>query len=164
MQGYSEVVEVLLRNGADPNRTDRLGNTPLHLAACTNHIAVVTLLLRHVVNNYIKLVLAMLTKYFRAGTALTTLDNHGRTPLQLAQSKLKLLQRSSSQSDGMSRVSEHFCSLLGNKIKTLFYRVQVKAEVNSILEMMTEYLKRVKTDDTCSYEHLIQSFSQVSSH
>ena len=46
VQGYSDVVEVLLRNGADPNQTDRLGNTPLHLAACTNHVPVVTLLLR----------------------------------------------------------------------------------------------------------------------
>ena len=45
-QGYSDVVEVLLRHGADPNQTDRLGNTPLHLAACTNHVPVVTLLLR----------------------------------------------------------------------------------------------------------------------
>ena len=50
--------------------------------------------------------------------------------------------------------------MLGNKY--LVYCVQVKAEVNSILEMMTEYLKRVKSEDTCSYEHLIQSFSQVS--
>ena len=54
---------------------DELGNTALHLAACTNHVGVVTLLLK-------------------AGTNLTELDNHGRTPMQLAQSKLKLLQKS----------------------------------------------------------------------
>ena len=40
------MVEVLLRHGADPNLTDRLGNTALHLAACTSHVPVVTLLLR----------------------------------------------------------------------------------------------------------------------
>lgn len=73
-KGYSEVVELLLRNGADPNQRDQLGNTALHLAACTNHVPVVTLLLR-------------------AGTDLTQLDNNGRTPLQLAQAKLKILQR-----------------------------------------------------------------------
>ena len=84
-QGYSSVVEVLLRHGADPNLTDRLGNTALHLAACTSHVPVVTLLLR-------------------AGTALTTTDNNGRTPLQLAQSKLKILQRHNIQTDGMTRV------------------------------------------------------------
>ena len=81
-QGYSEVVEILLRHGADPNQKvgscqsssffegsimitvhfhhayhnfvtkyfpqDQLGNTALHLAACTNHVPVVTLLLRSV--------------------------------------------------------------------------------------------------------------------
>ena len=46
LQGYAEVVECLLRHGANPNQTDRLGNTALHLAACTNHVPVVTLLLR----------------------------------------------------------------------------------------------------------------------
>ena len=38
---------------------DKLGNTALHLAACTSHVPVVTLLLR-------------------AGTDLTTIDNNGR--------------------------------------------------------------------------------------
>ena len=54
MKGYNEVVEVLLRNGAgaDPNQIDRLGNTPLHLAACTNHVPVVTLLLRQGIKHY----------------------------------------------------------------------------------------------------------------
>ena len=78
----------MLRHGADPNLSDRLGNTALHLAACTSHVPVVTLLLR-------------------AGTGLTTPDNNGRTPLQLAQSKLKILQRHNSQTDGITRVSGH---------------------------------------------------------
>jgi ankyrin repeat protein len=39
-QGYAEVVRLLLQHGADPNRKDSLGNTALHLAACTNHIEV----------------------------------------------------------------------------------------------------------------------------
>ncbi len=53
---------------------DALGNTPLHLAACTNHIGVVTQLLR-------------------AGGNVAELDTNGRTPLQLAQSKLNLLRK-----------------------------------------------------------------------
>jgi len=84
-KGYSEVVEVLLRHGADPNQKDRLGNTAMHLAACTNHVPVVTLLLR-------------------AGTDLTTLDNNGRTPLQLAQAKLKIIQRRGAKTEHMEQV------------------------------------------------------------
>ena len=36
-----------------------------------------------------------MTLLLRAGTNVATLDNNGRTPMQLAQSKLKLLQRHS---------------------------------------------------------------------
>ena len=95
LQGYSEVVEVLLRHGADPNQKDRLGNTAMHLAACTNHVPVVTLLLR-------------------AGTDLTTLDNNGRTPLQLAQAKLKIIQRRGAKTEHMEQVG-----ILSKQLKTV---------------------------------------------
>ena len=58
---------------------------------------------------------------FRAGTAVTTLDNNGRTPLQLAKSKLKLLQRNSPQSDGMSRVSQE-----AEKIHSMYYDLKMQ--------------------------------------
>ena len=58
---------------------------------------------------------------FRAGTAVTTLDNNGRTPLQLAKSKLKLLQRNSPQSDGMSRVSKE-----AEKIHSMYYDLKMQ--------------------------------------
>jgi len=35
-----------LKYGANPNIKDALGNNPLHLAACTHHMDVVTLLLK----------------------------------------------------------------------------------------------------------------------
>ena len=130
-------MEVLLRHGADPNQKDRLGNTAMHLAACTNHVPVVTLLLK-------------------AGTDLTTLDNNGRTPLQLAQTKLKILQRSTSQSGEMSRVRMIILTCLIRQVMVM----QVKAEVSGVLEMMKEYLTRVAADN-CSYQHLLQSFSEV---
>merc|ERR1719228_912206 len=92
-KGYSEVVEILLRHGADPNQKDQLGNTALHLAACTNHVPVVTLLLR-------------------AGTDITTLDNNGRTPLHLAQAKLKILQRNNCPNTEMSQVKAEVGAVL----------------------------------------------------
>lgn len=33
--GYKDVVKILLTRGANPNRQDSLGNTPLHLAVCS---------------------------------------------------------------------------------------------------------------------------------
>ena len=68
------IATLLLESGADPNQKDIIGNTPLHLAACTNHTSMVTLLLK-------------------AGTNINSIDNSGRTPLHLAQSKLKILKQ-----------------------------------------------------------------------
>lgn len=33
--GYKDIVKILLTRGANPNRQDSLGNTPLHLAVCS---------------------------------------------------------------------------------------------------------------------------------
>lgn len=71
-------VQLLLDHGADPNQRDGLGNTPLHLAACTNHVPVITTLLR-------------------GGARVDALDRAGRTPLHLAKSKLNILQEGHSQ-------------------------------------------------------------------
>lgn len=77
-----------------------MGNTPLHLAACTNHTEMVTLLLKY-------------------GTDVTTLDKSGRSPLQLAKSKLKLLQSGE-----------------GKEVSGL------KVQVLQVIEMMQVYLQR----------------------
>ncbi|XP_040841814.1 ankyrin repeat domain-containing protein 54 isoform X3 [Ochotona curzoniae] len=69
---------LLLDHGADPNQRDGLGNTPLHLAACTSHVPVITTLLR-------------------GGARVDALDRAGRTPLHLAKSKLSILQEGHSQ-------------------------------------------------------------------
>ena len=53
---------------------DANGNTPLHLAACTSHFEVITLLLE-------------------AGSDPSSYDGLGKTPLSYAESHLKILRR-----------------------------------------------------------------------
>ena len=158
---------MLLENGAKPNMKDSLGNTPLHLAACTNHVGVVTLLLK-------------------AGTDLTELDNNGRTPMQLAQSKLKLLQRSGGSgrarrlvptdaggsasgaaADGGHPVNEVKFRKLGKdidrRIVSLIFidlTFQVKTEVAQVIEMMRAYLSKAGHGTNSTYNDILNSFSQ----
>jgi ankyrin repeat protein len=41
-----EVLKLLIAAKADLNSRDSIGNTPLHLAACTNHVSTITELLQ----------------------------------------------------------------------------------------------------------------------
>ncbi|XP_020838219.1 ankyrin repeat domain-containing protein 54 isoform X2 [Phascolarctos cinereus] len=82
-----ETVQQLLEDGVDPCTADDKGRTALHfascngsdqIAACTNHVPVITTLLR-------------------GGARVDALDRAGRTPLHLAKSKLNILQEGHSQ-------------------------------------------------------------------
>ncbi|EHA97577.1 Ankyrin repeat domain-containing protein 54 [Heterocephalus glaber] len=44
--GNDQIVQLLLDHRADPNQRNGMGNTLLHLVACTNHFSVITTLLR----------------------------------------------------------------------------------------------------------------------
>lgn len=94
------MVLLLLKYGANPNKRDCIGNTPLHLAAVTSKISVVTLLLT-------------------AGTDILLLDHYGYNPLQLAQTKLKMIQVSNNED-----------------------MEKMKTEMHSIVEMLVAYLQK----------------------
>ncbi|CAG7719105.1 unnamed protein product [Allacma fusca] len=134
------VLTKLLESGTDPNASDELGRTALHIAACKGFSEVVRLLLQSGANPNRKdsvgntpLHLAACTNHFdvvtcllRAGTDVSTLDNHGRNPLQLAQSKLKLIASSKQQPTEDA--------------------IKIKMEVQQIIEMMLEYLQKKGQD------------------
>ena len=84
------ICRLLIKYGADPNQKDGVGNTPLHLAACTSHVPTVTALLK-------------------GGTNVRSLDQQGYSPFQLALSKLRLIQRDHITSNGDIR--EQICQV-----------------------------------------------------
>ncbi|XP_075225433.1 uncharacterized protein LOC142326691 isoform X1 [Lycorma delicatula] len=169
--GYTEVVRLLLERGANPNFTDMVGNTPLHLAVCTNHIAVVTLLLKAVFHtwekiqhkssivccneNFIfnsynsdllmnKIIIFYLSKMFlKEGTDASCYNVTGRSPLQLAQSKLKIIQR--------SQDSEYRHQVTSQVIEMLLAFIKKKTEVTKNAvdeELLNAFQSRLQVSET----------------
>lgn len=138
----TDVVGLLLQNGAEPNLKDGLGNTPLHLAACTNHVGVVTLLLR-------------------AGTDVNELDNHGRTPMQLAQSKLKLLQRAGGPSAEMGSVKAEVAQVI--EMMREYLAKRGNSSYNDILNSFSQRLTlhQTKDDINSDLKNLLDSLENL---
>ncbi|XP_004931592.1 ankyrin repeat domain-containing protein 54-like isoform X4 [Bombyx mandarina] len=138
----TELVERLLKAGADPNCSDEHKRSPLHLAACRGYVDVVRILLRHGANpnnkdtlgntplhlaactNHITVVIELLD----AGTDVSSHDRNGRNPIQLAQSKLKIIQMRPS-GVGHFEVTR-----------------QLISEICQVVEMMLKYMKMQKAD------------------
>jgi ankyrin repeat protein len=72
VNGFSRMIDTLVRHGADPVLGDVNGNTPLHLAVVSNRTDVVMTLLRH-------------------GASVDEKDRFMRTPLDLVQSRLEIM-------------------------------------------------------------------------
>lgn len=69
-----------------------IGNNPLHLAACTHHIQVVTLLLKGGKQMLLLFGRQCFIYYFMcSGTDVSSCNAEGRSPLHLAQAKLRIL-------------------------------------------------------------------------
>lgn len=106
VSGYKDVVKVLLMRGANPNRQDSLGNTPLHLAVCSASSYNFNMV-RHPIdfltnkmfgdknkkkNNEFIDALQVVRILLQNGAHVNILDRTGKTPLDLARSKLMLMR------------------------------------------------------------------------
>lgn len=118
------MVRILLENGANPNQCDCIGNTPLHLAAVTSKISVVTLLLG-------------------AGTDVHQSDKYGYNPLQLALTKLKLFQNY--KSEDMIKVKEEMRDVVD--MLMMYFKKQQKNTQNEV-EMLSDFCSRLSLSNT----------------
>lgn len=96
--GYKDVVKVLLTRGANPNRQDSLGNTPLHLAVCSassynfNMVRTVRTYSSSILIIIIKFTFQVVRILLQNGARVNILDRTGKTPLDFARSKLMLMR------------------------------------------------------------------------
>ena len=61
----TDVIRLLLQNGADVNKRDHLGNKPVHAAAMRNNAEVIAMLMKH-------------------GASINITNNYGEKPIDLA--------------------------------------------------------------------------------
>lgn len=128
-RGYIHVMQLLLKFGANPNVIDSLGNTPLHLAiisASSNNFNIVVCMLLH------------------NGASVHMFDRSGKTALDLAEAKLRLLRtRYINPTPETSKILEDMCMLT---TVILRYMVKQQRELDD-LSALEERLHNLSTSN-----------------
>ncbi|XP_061604509.1 ankyrin repeat domain-containing protein 54 isoform X2 [Phyllopteryx taeniolatus] len=144
-----DTVRKLLQDDIDPCAADDKGRTALHfsscngnesIAACTNHVPVITTLLR-------------------GGSRVDALDRAGRTPLHLARSKLNILQ------EGDSRSLETLRGEVTQIIQMLreYLNLMGQSEAKERLEHISSQLQHTRTKEQVDeVTDLLASFTSLS--
>uniref|UniRef100_A0A3B3Y608 Ankyrin repeat domain-containing protein 54 n=1 Tax=Poecilia mexicana TaxID=48701 RepID=A0A3B3Y608_9TELE len=144
-----DTVRKLLQDDIDPCAADDKGRTALHfsscngndsIAACTNHVPVITTLLR-------------------SGARVDALDRAGRTPLHLARSKLNILQ------EGESRSLETLRGEVTQIIQMLreYLNLMGQSEAKERLEHISTQLQHTRTrEQVDEVTDLLASFTSLS--
>lgn len=128
-RGYIQIVQQLLKFGANPNVVDSLGNTPLHLAVISASS-----------NNFNIIVRVLL----QGGASVHMFGRSGKSPLELAESKLRLLRtRYEHPTPETSKILEDMCMLTALILR---YMVKQQRELED-LSNLEKRLQNLSTRD-----------------
>ncbi|XP_076237220.1 ankyrin repeat domain-containing protein 54 isoform X2 [Calliopsis andreniformis] len=122
-----------LCGGASPNNHDEKGRTPLHIASCRGYTEMVELLLQHGANPNQRDCL---------GSDVLSLDQRGYNPLQLAETKLKILQNC--KGEDMLKVKKE----VHNIVYMLLAYLQKKKDVSKKVETLSNFYSRLTLSNT----------------
>ena len=122
---YFFLGEYLLKKSASPNRKDSIGNTPLHLAACSSRVDIVNLLITY-------------------GAVCDIKDSTGFSPLTLATSKLRMMLSSIRKYRDVQKFEE-----LKQRCEEIVKMLEICSTANQLSSLDLQTVRNVYDDKFC---------------